>query len=563
MARFLRPLTVIVALCAMVMAAAMAAERVAVRVGEHPGFSRLVFDWRGPVGVRLEQTAGRATVHFDRAAELDLARYKADPPPGIPDVAVTEEAPGMAVAITMADGFQARLLEVDGVVVVDVLQPGTPLDASPAKAGTKSPGRTSTPTKSAGKTAVKEPAPAKSKDAKAAGAKPRIVPQPPRKPAQTAAAAPLEPVTVETAPATASPDQIVAVPIQPLTGQPGSEPTDGPISLLPPSETPPTEPVATADAKAEARRETESRADTPLPRGRPLRRAPEPKPDRPKTSAQADTSAQAAVEDTPAAAKAEEPKPVVSKPTGVSSDGPSVVIDTATAPARSIDRGALVPLHFDWPKEVAAAAYRRGASLWLAFDHPLTRDVTVALTRLVPQFAPYEQFSIDGGTLIRMAAPPVLVPLLHKEGNAWIVDLWSADRADVPGIVTTVDGANQPASVSFAMPDAGSVLSFEDPELGDRLIVVPVTEAGHGLLQSQEFTQFRALSGLGHTVVLREHRGGVRGRNDTCPRYRWLGHFVWRDSGATAVRYLHPAHRSQVARSGDLAARRAGRISEQ
>ncbi|MHA1600662.1 MAG: hypothetical protein ACTSW2_07530, partial [Alphaproteobacteria bacterium] len=172
----------------MALATAVAAERVAVRIGEHPGFSRLVFDWRGPVGARLEQTADRATVHFDRTVELDLARYKADPPPGILGVSVTDKTPGMAVVITMADGFQARLLEVDGVVVVDVLKPGTPLDAQPAKPGKNQPampgkkqsGQTATSKEGAGKPAVKS-AGAKTTDVKSAKAKSQAVPRPLRK----------------------------------------------------------------------------------------------------------------------------------------------------------------------------------------------------------------------------------------------------------------------------------------------------------------------------------------------------------------------------------------------
>jgi tetratricopeptide (TPR) repeat protein len=191
---------------------------------------------------------------------------------------------------------------------------------------------------------------------------------------------------------------------------------------------------------------------------------------------------------------------VLKKP-GVSSDGNVIVIDTSTSPARSIDHETPPPLRFDWPEEVAAAAYRRGASLWLVFDRPPPRDLTIELARLVPQFGPYEQFEAAGATLIRMAAPPVLVPSLRKEGAAWIVDLWSADRAATPDIETSVDGAAQSATVSFAMPDAGRLLSLQDPDLGDRIIVVPVTGAGHGLSQSREYPQFRAIESYQGLIV--------------------------------------------------------------
>lgn len=496
MARFIGLLAIVVALSGGISATAIAAESVAVRVGEHPGFSRLVFDWRGPVGVRLEQTPGRATVHFDRAAELDLTRYKADPPPGIADVSVAEAAPGMAVTVALADGFRARLLEVDGVVVVDVLQPGTPLDASPAKPGTTQPTRTAGAQESAGKAAVENTAPVEKTAAAKAGpagsaadSTPPAALPPLRKPAQTAAAAPLEPVTVQPALPPPAPGEVVAVPIPPLTGQSRAAPTGGPISLLPPADTPSgdaapksgTGPEAEADGKSEPTPEA-AVATAPVPKGRPLRQAPGLKPSQPEAVAEAPSENRK-----PAAS------PPTAKPPGVSSSGPAVLIDTATAPARSVDRGVAVPLRFDWSEEVAAAAYRRGASLWLAFDRPPPRDLTVDLARLAPQFGPYEQFAIGGGTLIRMAAPPVLVPLMRKDGAAWIVDLWSADRADGPGIEAVVDGAAQPPAVSFAVPDAGRVMSFEDPELGDRIIVVPVTGAGRGLMQSREFPQFRAL----------------------------------------------------------------------
>ena len=60
---------------------AMAAERVKVRFGEHPGFDRLVFDWAKPVGVKLESTPGQARLIFDRAGDFDFTRVRKDPPP--------------------------------------------------------------------------------------------------------------------------------------------------------------------------------------------------------------------------------------------------------------------------------------------------------------------------------------------------------------------------------------------------------------------------------------------------------------------------------------------------
>ena len=49
---------------------------VRVRVGEHPGFSRMVFDWPVRVPYRVERSGSRAKVIFDRPAKLDLSRYR-------------------------------------------------------------------------------------------------------------------------------------------------------------------------------------------------------------------------------------------------------------------------------------------------------------------------------------------------------------------------------------------------------------------------------------------------------------------------------------------------------
>ena len=68
-------------LAAVGQAAAQDQERVAVRVGEHPGFSRIVFEWRRPIGVRLEQVDGKTLLRFDRAATLDRGdtRFRRSP----------------------------------------------------------------------------------------------------------------------------------------------------------------------------------------------------------------------------------------------------------------------------------------------------------------------------------------------------------------------------------------------------------------------------------------------------------------------------------------------------
>ena len=94
-----------------------AAERVAVRVGEHPGFSRIVFDWGRAVGARVERQGGQGgniVLRFDRVGELDLARFRADPPPEVSRIAARSEGDGLVVTLTVVPGAKTRLFESEG-----------------------------------------------------------------------------------------------------------------------------------------------------------------------------------------------------------------------------------------------------------------------------------------------------------------------------------------------------------------------------------------------------------------------------------------------------------------
>ncbi len=107
-------------------------ERVAVRVGEHPGFSRLVFEWRRPVGARLEQRGGKTVLLFDRAATLDLKAFRADPPPEVSRMEAEAAGGRLVVTLTTVPGAKTRLFESEGKTVLDVLRPETSVSAQAA-----------------------------------------------------------------------------------------------------------------------------------------------------------------------------------------------------------------------------------------------------------------------------------------------------------------------------------------------------------------------------------------------------------------------------------------------
>ncbi len=494
-------------------AAAQDRERVAVRVGEHPGFSRIVFDWRRPVGARLEQIDGKIVLHFDRSATLDLKAFRADPPPEVSHIVAEAAGAGLSVTVTTIAGARTRLFESEGKTVLDVLRPETSVSA---KAATPVEWRRDQARTLAGKVA---PAPAP--------------------------AAPALSVPTGTTDRSAN-TQLAAT---------------EPISLFPPT---PDRAAAPAGMQATARKVP------PKPKARPRAESA----DAPAATEQ--TSVPAAIQATvtpqspvitPAAAASDEsetsatPAPAASR-TLVPSGTVPVLIDTSPLPGKTLSLGRRRSLRFEWPAGAvpAAAAFTRDDSLWLVFDRPPPGDLAGETAKAAPELEPITQFEVDGATIIRFAASGLMSARLRREGHTWIVDLERGMRKLETVIDMTVEGGPGDPWISFPLEAQGRIVSFVDPERGDRLIVVPLSDAGPGSPTDREFPQFRTLASyqglivqplsetlrvtaMPKAVVLRDDEGLIVSRggslallksNQPAPRrgVRLLDPASWRRGGA-------------------------------
>jgi hypothetical protein len=106
------------------------APNVRVRVGEHAGFNRVVFDWRTPVPYRVETGSGQATVVFERSATLDLSRYRDNPPPLFRRLVSRPDGDNVSIHIDFPAGATLRHFVHGPKVVVDVYAP--PMKAAAA-----------------------------------------------------------------------------------------------------------------------------------------------------------------------------------------------------------------------------------------------------------------------------------------------------------------------------------------------------------------------------------------------------------------------------------------------
>ncbi len=472
----------------------VAKTRVRVRIGEHPGFSRLVFDWRKDVESRLRQQPGKAEIIFDRAADFDLSRFHADPPPGIKGVSVRPQGSGVAVTLSVDTGATVRLSQSGSKQVVDVVG----ADLKPAKPAA---------------TTKVEPTLAQVRPRKSSDVTPPAIPK-----KQAAAVPP----SAQTKNGEKAPPRAQA-----------ASALSGPTSLLPEALKPSS---GKAAKPSQADKSTKAaQADTSA------------KGDQTRKNAVADKSV-----DVPQAAKKAQPaaksqpanntQPVntakIAANVGqnkraagaIATDGDAIQVPRtkgslraeADVPAPSaetppIGRSAKpdvpVILTFEWDEPAAAAAFRRGPHIWLVFDRPAPDGMVERISAASPDLEPIVQLDLEGATVLRLTAQSLLAPRLTQQDNVWTVDIRARSavpestisaRLSKPRAATTAIGQH----VRFAVTGAGRMQWFEDPDQGDQLVAIPVTHAGAGVPESLDYPQFQVLASQ-QGVVLRPLSDGV------------------------------------------------------
>ena len=161
------------------------------------------------------------------------------------------------------------------------------------------------------------------------------------------------------------------------------------------------------------------------------------------------------------------------------------------APAR---RGGGSSVRLDFKDPVAAAVFRRAGLLWLIFDQAQKFDTAKIKADGGNGILSVNQVSAARGTFLRIATEPGVNPAIRRDGNAWIFDFKKQGLAPA----TSIETKSQPNSQSgprlfLPIPQAGGALAFHDAEVGDNLIVVPVTAFSHGMKQRQIFPQLNIL----------------------------------------------------------------------
>ena len=470
-------------------AGADAAPPIEARVGNHPAFGRIVFEFDAHVVFGQVREGDHLILHF---ADGVTIAPPARPPQNV--AAITTDA-GL-VDLRLRAGATTRVYWLGNRLVVDVLDPpaaapnvapsAIPASATTlggeARAGT-SPGGTSP---GGGPSAVvwsggalpagTLPGGASSADASRneptdpalrAGtlsppaARPLPLPPPPAPPppelARAAAIAPGGESRVPSAALTAlstSPSAAPAPSVSPAGLPSAGTPTGAPLAR-PPA----TSPATDARSMESASNPVVPHAALPVP--------------------------------TPAAAPVLSPAPApataggaVAPPAAVAGVpvGPIALVAAKTDTPRQ--PSALLSLPF--PSTVGVAAFRRGGSALVVFDE--RRPVDLAGLRGDPLFGAATILLLPAATVLRLPLPADRALVLSQTPNAWRVGVID-DAPPLQPIPLHAEGGQ----LNLATDAAGDVVAVADPETGGTLLVGTQKTAGQGIPTLRETPEFNLL----------------------------------------------------------------------
>jgi len=396
---------------------------VRVRAGQHPKYTRLVFDWPQKVPYTVKTVDGIATVAFARPAQINLKTLQSKPPRYVGDARAQNDAAGVTVTLSVPKTSEIKHFLAGSKVVLDIVKP------SGSEKAEKLP-----PPQEIKKAETKKPVTKKAETKKA---------EAPQKLSKESGPKPATKPVAKTAQKTAQ-----------KTDDKTGQGTDKAKAAAPPQ------------APATAQKSTETQTQT--------------------AEAQVKTAAgQIAAGASPPVALSASGKPtaLAPKPLLPGTAPPALPPTPSQVSAVAVsEEDNIVSLRFDWSEPVGAAVFNRAGFLWVAFDKPTAIDIDKLLIAGNEVLKGIEQMGTSDATVLRMSTSPGVNVGLRRDGLAWLLDF----RTKPVNVANALIVKAQPDSpvgsrlfVSVAEP--GRPIAITDPEVGDNLVIVPIIPLNNGI----------------------------------------------------------------------------------
>lgn len=537
--------------------------RVNLRVGEHPTFTRLVFDWTVRFDTSFVREDDIVRVTFNQAAQLDVSDLRAHLPPGVVDATSFLDGGKLKFLMRIDPTVDIRAFREEQTYVIDITPTvGRVGDAVNDAIGAAMNGRPAGAQGlivAPGEGVNDMPAPpAPGQDA--AGDLPDVPKADPEtvpKPGAIAPAVMPLPVLADAGPATdpafvlprakPSPAPVVLAGLEELAGQTlpeGGEPeTVASVSFVPPT----AEAAPQVDAAAEvqsaqtmapandgprvlsAQKDFGDRIINAAPLDLMPGSGPSPAPvaDQPRAPRVLEgVQIPAAVDlrqPSPStatdpwraaggaqASETQSPQPPAEQPSPESlpANAADAVRNYVAAEARRI--GNTVRVVFPFREQVSTAVFRRNDSIWMVFDTSVTIDVRAIKSALQDVASAIDMREFGDYQVLRVDVTSAALATVGADGNAW--NLVVGDMIVEPSRPLSIernvrsDGGSV-LRIPFQKPQ--NVRTLTDPFVGDTIVAVTGFGPARGLLKPQRFVDLDTLASA-HGVAIVPQTDGVK-----------------------------------------------------
>ncbi|MGR0183638.1 tetratricopeptide repeat protein [Azospirillum aestuarii] len=216
----------------------------------------------------------------------------------------------------------------------------------------------------------------------------------------------------------------------------------------------------------------------------------------------------------PPAADAAAPPPATLPPAAakpVASPPPAKEVAAAPAPAKpeaaKPDPAKAEPqgptLVFDAGGPASIAVYPRAGHLYIVFDKPLPIGAGKAIGPASGTVGAIEPVPATGGSAFRTRIGPLVWPKIERQGTSWKITPTSR-LTGTPPFELKIDPEPDfllGARLLVRAADAATVVTLSDPDVGDRLQVVPLPVPGNAIPESHRYADLELLPSYQGVVV--------------------------------------------------------------
>lgn len=195
--------------------------------------------------------------------------------------------------------------------------------------------------------------------------------------------------------------------------------------------------------------------------------------------------------------------------------------DETTIGVETREIGSGIELDFKMPGLAAAAVFERGSSLWIVFDKPFQLDpagLQAGGNEVFRRVRRVEQLADPDALILRMNVRSGQYYIMEREDDVWRVSLKDTPaKPRFPLRPTRREEEGRGQQVFVQASEIGRKVEFEDPDIGDILVVLPTLRESNGVAQQYNYAaaqlletaQGIAVSPLSDNVQVERFRDGV------------------------------------------------------